>query len=209
MSEPLIVAALEGGGAVIKDDAQDNLTVDELRTSIGSLSQADKLRLHKAARILCGGTRFEWNDLFNEAVARALTGKRHCPREVAVVQFLANVMRSIASAARISQAREPETRSLSATGTEGAAAENVAAPERHPEQLAVARQECEAMLAAIDLLFGDDEEAQMVLMGDMDGLGAEAIRDMQGWNLQQYATVRRRIKRKINERFPKGFVRGA
>jgi len=107
------------GGWAITDGAEEILTVDELRASITGFSQADHLRLGRAARILCGGSGFEWNDLINEAVVRALAGSRNCPRATSPVVFLVGAMRSIVSTGREVQARERENESLAATGTDG------------------------------------------------------------------------------------------
>ena len=180
------------------------MTVDELRASIGSFGQADHLRLFKAARFYCGGSGFEANDLVQEAFVRALAGTRQCPRNVPVMVFLVGVMRSIVSAGRESIALEPEVRSLAATGTDGKAVDP-ASNRRTAEEVRLARDDCAARLAALDEMFADDEEAQMVILGDIDGLDAEAIRSMQGWDKNQLATVRRRTRRRIETRFPRGF----
>lgn len=171
---------------------------------IGSFTQADHLRLRKAARILCGGSGYEWNELLNEAVVRALSGTRRCPRSTQPVVFLANAMKSIVSAGRESLALQPETTSLAATGTDGKVLDPPSR-QRTVEETLTARDDCAARLAALDDLFKDDEEAQMVILGDIEGLDAEAIRDMQGWTLQELATVRRRIRRRIEARYPTGF----
>lgn len=99
----------------------------------------------------------------------------------------------------------PATTSLSATGTDGQALD-VPSSNRSAEEVRVARDDCAAMLAALEDVFNDDEEAQMVIMGDIDGLDAEAIREMQGWDKIQLATVRKRIRRRIEARFPAGFL---
>ena len=103
----------------ISDDVLDTLTVDELRTSIQSFTQADLLRLRKVACLLCGGTDYEWNDLINEAIARALAESRRCPRTTRPIVFLGNAMKSIVSDNRESRSARPETTSLAATGTDG------------------------------------------------------------------------------------------
>ncbi|WP_421933939.1 hypothetical protein [Phenylobacterium sp.] len=149
------------------------------------------------------GTRYEINDLINEAVLRALDGNRRCPRKTAPVIFLANAMRSIVSAERASVALHPRTQSLSATGTEGPF--NVRSLDRNPEEMRLARDEFVERLQALDTLFADDEEAQMIIMADIDGLDADAIRELTGLNSTQYATARRRIRRRIEVRFPTGF----
>ena len=113
-------------------------------------------------------------------------------------------MRSIVSAGRESIMLEPKVLSLFATGTDG---QPIDAPsrERTAEEVRLAREDCEGRLAALENIFKDDEEAQMVILGDIDGLDAGAICDMQGWDKNQLATVRRRIRRRIDAAFPTGF----
>lgn len=183
---------------------EECLTVDELRASIGSFSQADMLRLYKAARVYCGGSGFEAADLRQEAFVRAFAGTRQCPRNLPVLVFLVGVMRSIVSAGRASVALDPEIRSLAATGTDGRAIDPPSI-QRTAEDLRLARDDSAARLATLEEMFADDEEAQMVILADIDGLDAEAIRDMLGWDKNQLATVRRRIRRRIEARFPHGF----
>lgn len=77
---------------------------------------------------------------------------------------------------------------------------------RSVEDWRVAREDAEARLKAIEAIFSDDDDAQLVLMGDLDGLEAHEVRAAGGWNEQEYATVRRRIRRKISAAFPKGWV---
>lgn len=189
----------------IDQDAQESLTVDELRAAISAFSAADMLRLRRAACHFKVGTSFEWKELLNEAIVRALEGSRHCPRDVPPVHFLANAMRSIVSADRDSAALRPPTASLSATGTEGVV-HNLPSPQLSVEELRISREECAIRVAALEALFEDDEEAQMVIMGDIEGLDADAIREMQGWDKTKLATVRRRIRRRIDARYPKGLV---
>ena len=71
---------------------------EEIEEAIRSLSTAELLRLHKAARYYCRRrSLLHPDDLLHEAFARAIDGSRGCPRDVDVVRFLALAMRSIAS----------------------------------------------------------------------------------------------------------------
>ncbi len=172
------------------------MTVDELRDAINGFSQADKLRLRAAARYFSGWSKDDWGDLLNEAVARALDGSRQCPRNTAPVTFLKNAMRSIVSAERETAMLRPKAVSLSSTGTDDEAIQ-VAAPARNAEQTLVARDEYAERLQLLEDLFRDDEEAQMILLGEMDELDADAIRELTGLDRTSYATARRRIRRRI------------
>lgn len=135
---------------------------------------------------------------------RALAGSRRCPRDTPPVLFLGNAMKSIVSADRESRALQPPSSSLSATGTEGLVL-NLPSLEPSAEETLIGRHDYAARLAALEALFEDDEEAQMVLMSDMDELDAATICEMQGWSRTQLATIRRRIRRRIDAGFPTGF----
>jgi hypothetical protein len=77
----------------------DSLSLDEITAAIEAFKDADWLRLTRAARYFsykgrCGR---DWADLQNEALVRTLDGRRKCPRDISVLTFLGNVIRSIAS----------------------------------------------------------------------------------------------------------------
>lgn len=113
-------------------------------------------------------------------------------------------MKSIASAERCAAAIRPTPTSLSATGTDGEALQ-VAAVSRTAEEVWIAREDYAGRLAALEALFNDDEEAQMLIMADMDGLTGEAIRELTNWDDRKLATIRRRVRRRIDGLFPRGF----
>ena len=84
--------------AVRAEPARDEvLSPAELSAVIEKFSELDWLRAKKAALRFysrCGG---DWEVLQNEALVRALDGRRKCHKSVGVVTFLGNVIRSIAS----------------------------------------------------------------------------------------------------------------
>jgi RNA polymerase sigma-70 factor (ECF subfamily) len=195
---------LEWEGCSIAGDLTETLTVDELGDAIRSFSRADKLRLRKAGCLFSGGTELDWESLLQEAVLRALDGTRRCPRSAPPVKFLINAMRSLASAERDSVTLRPTPEPLSATRTEGAAL-SVPEPGRDAEALLLAREDYALRLAALEDLFSDDEEGLMIVMGDMDGLDADAIRELTGLDHKGLATARRRIRRRVEAKYPGGF----
>lgn len=192
---------LKWEGCSIAGDQTETLTVDELGDAIRSFSRADKLRLRKAGCLFSGGTELDWESLLHEAVLRALDGTRRCPRSSPPVKFLINAMRSLASAERDSATLRPTPEPLSATGT----ALNVPEPRRDGEALLLAREDYALRLAALEDLFSDDEEGLMIVMGDIDGLDADAIRELTGLDHKGLATARRRIRRRVEAKYPGGF----
>ena len=76
------------------DQKPEHLTPAEIESALGGLGRAEMLRLTKVAARLTDGTSQTGDDLFQEAVLKALDGERQCPRDVDVSLFLANAMRS-------------------------------------------------------------------------------------------------------------------
>jgi hypothetical protein len=139
-----------------------------------------------------------------EAISRALDGSRSCPRSVAIVVFLKNAMRSIASSERDSAQLRPRFKPLSEPAV-ATAASQTAATSRTAEEMLMAREDYEGRLKALEEIFDDDEEAEMVILGELEGLDASGIRELTGLSLHEYATVRRRIRRRIDAKYPRGF----
>ncbi len=77
---------------------------------------------------------------------------------------------------------------------------------RDAEEAVLAREDAERRLKALEKLFADDEDAQLVLMGDLDEMPPADIRAMNGWSEQDYASVRRRMRRKLSAAYPDGWV---
>jgi hypothetical protein len=78
----------------VRDEA---LSPAELSAAIEKFSELDWLRVKKAALRFYGRCGGDWEILQNEAMARALDGRRKCRKGVGAVTFLGNVIRSIAS----------------------------------------------------------------------------------------------------------------
>ena len=188
----------------LPEASSEVLSVEELRTALEQLSATENLRLTKAARYFVLGTTMEPAELLNEAVSRALDGTRSCRLGLRIVPFLIGAMKSIAWAHRDAHNEAPRLVSLSATGTETTALQ-VPAKGRNAEEWLVAREDYESQRAALEILFADDEPAFLVVTGDIDGMSAEEIRVELDLDLKAYASVRRRIRRKINQAFPRGW----
>lgn len=182
------------------------LEIEEVREAISSLTNADLLRLEKAARIYQFGIGLEGMDLVNEAISRALNGTRTCPRDVPFVVFLKNAMRSIASSERSRIREEPMLEVMTVGLGDGLAVLDYPSGDRNAEDVLLARQEMWERLRALEKVFANDDDAQMVLMGDLDGVSAADLRSMNGWSNQDYASVRRRIRRKLSTAYPDGWV---
>src|SRR5262249_15875407 len=164
------------------------LTPVEVKQVIAALSRAEWLRLHKVARALCRDTRFDADDLLQEAFQRALDGTRNCTRSLNIVHFLVGVMRSIAYDWRKARKRRPKVSPVTRTG----ALEDVVVQVRDnnlvAEELLARSGEAARQKEAILALFADDNVAQRMLEGIMDGVEGAELRSLTGLSETQFAS---------------------
>ena len=182
------------------------LDIDEVRDAVAALTAADLLRLQRIGAAYGVSVGFEGMDLVNEAISRTLSGARACPRRVPFVVFLKNAMRSMASSERSKVREEPMLESMSVGLDDGPAVLDPPSIGRNAEEAVLAREDAEGRVKALEKLFADDEDAQLVLMGDLDEMPAADIRAMNAWSEQDYASVRRRMRRKLSAAYPDGWV---
>lgn len=178
----------------------------EARQAIESLTSADLLRLERAGRIFALIAGCDADDLLSEAICQTIEGNRNCPREMAIMPFLVGVMRSRAWASKQKANLLPELVSMDATADSGRSRHEPATPERNAEQSALAKEDTAARRDALEALFADDEQATLFLWADLEELSKEEIMVMNALDITAYATIRRRMRRKINAAFPNGWV---
>jgi|SRR5215469_488865 len=152
----------------------------EALEAIRSLSDRDKTVLIKVARAYARTrkTRYDHQDLFHEAIARILEGKRGWPQGVGILPFLCGVMRGIAWDWR-TQVYEEATEASSG-------------PE---EGNAIARLDAQKFVA----LFADDVIAQQIVVGIMEGARGEELWEQSGLSKTEYESKRRKIRRRIEK----------
>ncbi|WP_293869635.1 hypothetical protein [Sphingomonas sp. 67-36] len=185
---------------------RDAFDPDEIRAALDGLAAIDLARLRRTGRIYALGLACEADDLIGEAVAAILSGARVCPRTMALVPFLIGAMRSIASAARGSTGRVKETVSLDATGTDGRLLVVPVDPDPDAETRLLAAEDMSERIMALEALFADDEQALLMLMCDLEFYSKEEIMTMNDLDDKAYATIRRRMRRAINGRYPAGWT---
>lgn len=178
----------------------DVLSIGEISAGISALSQADRLRLRKAARFLSAINGLGDDvELLQEALVRAFEGRRKCRRDLPIVIFIVGAMRSIANAASKSARRSPVDRFVSVTEDFDDAADSTPHAEGvdyvTPEREEVARN----LLQKIQEMFKDDEESQMMLYAIGEGFKGEGLREELGLTDREENTIRTRISRKLDE----------
>jgi DNA-directed RNA polymerase specialized sigma24 family protein len=172
------------------------LDANEIIGAIGALSPDDKLKLAAIEAIRRRGTGFGPGELIHEAVCRALTGARKCPRSVPFMAFMAMSMRGIASHERTQRRHE----SLS-----GDADADPTTTTPSPEDDLMQKQDA-AAVQAIHGCFDDDPDAQLVLMGWQDGLRGAELREATGLDQGKLDYTIRRIRTRMTKAYPKGWT---
>jgi len=188
------------------EPASEHLTADEIIAALDALTSDDKLRLHLIERGYLSGTDFKPGDLVHEAMSRAIVGLRRCPRDVALMAFLAQTMRSVthherkrrAALRRAEKALKPGQRD-DRTPSEGKSDD--LSPEDH-----LLEKEARDLIQAMHSHFVGDEQAQLVLMGWADGLRGHDLRSTTGLDQAALDYAIKRIRRRLKKLYPNGWA---
>lgn len=183
---------------------RDVLSTAEFRSALEALTPADGVRIQNKAAFLALDTGFSPEDLFQEAVRRALEDGegRNCPRDVLPVVFIGNTMRSIASAEREKWKRAPPF----GRAKEGEIdpIDNMPDSSPSPEEAAITNIDGARSIVQIEAVFEGDSKALAVVIGDMEGWSPNEIREMEPMSEKEYAAARKRVRRAISSHFPEG-----
>ncbi len=185
-----------------QQDDRPALSPAEVEKAVKTLSEADSIRLRKAANYYARPA-IAADDLLQEAVCRALEGRRRCPTDVDVVSFLAQTMRSIAS-----EEGEKSTRYgvvVSVEAEDGGA--SVLPIPQSAEEVAMSDEGASRIRDAITSLFDDDTKAKDLVEGIMEEFTREELRDLTDLDETAYDTKRRLIRRRIQRAYPEGWTR--
>jgi len=165
--------------------------------AIGMVSEMELLRLKTIARVYARGLPpdMAWDDLLQEALTRVMLGARRQPEGVAMVAFVAGIMRSL-KAEHWRRVRKRlgggEGLRVDRTGS-GSREVDVRDPAPGLERSLSAQQE----LTAIERLFADDVLVLKIIAGLGQGLSAEQIRVATGISRIKYDSARRRMRRTL------------
>lgn len=181
---------------------RETATLEECATALRRLSDADVRRLEQLARLRAIGLHaVDWRELLHEAIARLLDGTRKWPKQVPLVVFLRETMRSIASVhwRRLERSAVVTGSAMKTDGEmDGSAVEEALDETGEPERRASAAE----TLERIEDLFGDDDEALCVLAGMASGSSPKEIQEESGMDETRYASTQRRIRRRLAREFP-------
>jgi DNA-directed RNA polymerase specialized sigma24 family protein len=179
----------------------------EVDEAISAISEAGWLRLQKVANIYSYQGKFDHEELLQESFLAAIEGRRKCPRDVDIVRFLAEAMRSLVSSKMKSMERKPELKllSLAPDNDENEMPYDCPSGDPSAEQAIVSIQEVEGIRTAILSLFDDDEIAQVIIEGKMEEMDAAELRDLTGLDKKGYDSKWRLIRRRIDRAYPEGW----
>ena len=204
----ICICALWNGGFQVSEDPSSkvpdlNATDAEVRAAIDALSAADTIRIRQFAKkrgqlLKWGVGSPTWEDLIQEAMARALTGSRHWNKDVPFVNFLLGIIRSISShsARQISKRQEVREADLITEDHEGVernplALAETAEPDPHEELTA------RELLDRIDALFDEDPEALLVIAGMRERLTGPEIQALIEIDQRKYEAIVKRVSRTL------------
>jgi DNA-directed RNA polymerase specialized sigma24 family protein len=171
---------------------EDHLSVAEFEAAFVALSGADRIRLRKLALHFanrCGG---DADDLLQEAIARVLEGRRHCPRKISIVQSIRGIVSSLSS-----EDVETRRKGLGPVPVPDAVVELARHDGLSPEQETVSHIDDGDLLRKVQACVEGDEECGMLLEGIYDGMRGAELEELLGVDTKRLATLQRRLQRKI------------
>jgi DNA-directed RNA polymerase specialized sigma24 family protein len=181
------------------DDEADLSSIDDVRTAISALSQADMARLLKMARWFAPRCGELPQDLLQEALTRAWAGQRRCRRGTSAMNFIAGIMRSLTS--QELEARRAGTRPELVAEYDDQA-RSVWGEAVSPEHAVLSRIDDGAVFQEVDAAIADDEQLQFLIEGLCDGMRGKALEEFVGVDTKGLAAARKKLQRRLAARFP-------
>jgi DNA-directed RNA polymerase specialized sigma24 family protein len=178
---------------------------DEIATAISTLTPAQCARLRKVANLY--GYAMTPEDLLQEAFKSALEENgRRCPTDVDVVRFLAESMRSIASGEFEKAKVRPSLVQIANYGDQEEEAEDPPDPAIGVEDWLAREQHAAGVRREILALFDDDPLARDIVEGRMADMTADDLRELTGLDRTSYASKLKLIRRRIDNKYPRGWT---
>jgi DNA-directed RNA polymerase specialized sigma24 family protein len=178
-------------------DPDEKIEPEELIDSLATLSKADKQRLRMLSRVYAGPARMMPEDLLQDAMAKVIEDKRHCPVGVPIVVFLHGIIKSLASNEVDKRERRKAALAIEETHEDYDlfSASSCCPDAVSPEKALIIK---EREIAFHDFLMeqcGNDDKTMLVLLGAFDGLKGADLCQEAGVSKQELATINKRIWR--------------
>ncbi len=186
-------------------DTVHALTRGELEDAIEAFSETDWARLRLAAQLYAIYP-VEPEEVVQEALCRAIAGTRKCPRNVSVVRFVAEAIRSIAH----DELRKVENRRDEVSVHDEALDDPDAITPRetgpNAEERIISSEQIRGTEQRLLELFDGDDEAQLIVLGMLTGSEGAELREATGLDQTRFNSKRRFVRRTINNAIESGFT---
>ena len=178
-------------------------TKEEAADALRALSQADLARLNALAKVRAlRAPGLDWRELLHDAIDKLLTGKRQWPRDVPILVFMRQVMRSLASEALRKTRTGPVMIEADLPQGENGETDYSAALSDEPD--AESQVHARQVLRNIIALFAGDKAVLAVIEGLSLGLPPEDVQTRHRLTPTQFASAQKRLRRSINRNYPNG-----
>lgn len=178
-----------------------------MEAAIRAFTDAQWARLGRVGRRYAWRCRWDPDDLVQEAIARALAGGRNCPGHVDVVKFLAETIRGIADDEAAKAENAVRHAPIVAPGERLSDEVDVKDERFNAEERTLEAGNLEEIRAAVLALFDDDPIARDLADGVMEEMSKAELCEMLALDEISYASKRRLIRRRVDERWPQGWKR--
>lgn len=186
-------------------DAARVLSREELEEAIGAFSDAEWVRLRKAAQLYAFYP-VEPDELVQEALCRAIAGTRKCPKEVSVVRFVCEAIRSIAHDELQKVEHQRDEVSVHDETIENPDAITPQDPGPTAEERMISNEQTRGTENRLLELFEGDDEAQLIVLGMLTGTEGTELREATGLDQTGFNSKRRYVRRKINNAIENGLT---
>jgi hypothetical protein len=162
-------------------------SVDEFKAAL-AFGEEGWASLRRLARNRCRVRRpGDEEEVIHDAIYRVLEGKRRWPKGLNLFAFLSGVMKSIVS-------EEPKMGFRRTIDRDMEAAADAVSEDTSAAGLVLENE----VVAYVMALFGDDEEAEALAEGILDGWEKDDLLSLFNGEVSRYETVRKRFRRKVN-----------
>lgn len=176
----------------------------EIADLVRALTDAQWIRLRKASAYFAWVYNLGGDDLLQEAFYRALAGSRKCPKDVDLVKFLVEAMRSIANGEADKLENKVDVIPLVQPSALVEGSVDLHDSRESQEEGMMAAESDEAIRQALLGLFPNDRHARDLVDGILTGYEGEDLRALTDLDQKGYASKRRFVRRTIDKQFPQG-----
>tara|TARA_R110002020_G_scaffold69730_9_gene181455 strand:+ start:28457 stop:29044 length:588 start_codon:yes stop_codon:yes gene_type:complete len=183
----------------VHQPVREYFTAEEATETFRELSRDDRRKLVAVARVCLIGTGFAAPDeLISEAFVRVSEGRRRWARDKTFLQFLAGVLRSLATDGDfLPEERKLVRRNKGLAIVTSDHIDGVAVEDDHGDR--EKKIQGEEALSLLEARFAGDDEMELLLIGIRDGLIGEDLQDAIGVDAKRLEALRTRLNRELKK----------